>query len=173
MSFTSTRNQKQNHSRIAIVGVGAVGQHLGLALHTAGYPVDVLIDIDLKKAQTFAGVIHTQKTGSSVSEIPSETNIIFLTVPDDQIVAVATELAELPSLNQTHSAIHCSGALPANIMASLRDRGVRLLSFHPIASFTQKLQDDLFQDIYIGVEGDEDSLAIGRITTQFIMRENL
>ncbi len=161
MSLQSTKNQKPNRSQAAIVGVGAVGQHLGRALHQASYPVDVLIDIDLEKAQNLAKVIHTQKTGSLVSEIPDNTRVIFLTVPDDKIVAAATELAGLQFLNQTHTVIHCSGALPANIMAPLSDRGVQLLSFHPIASFTQELQDDLFRGIYIGVEGDEDALALG------------
>ncbi len=123
--------------------------------------MDIVIDIDREKAQHIAKGIHAQQAGSSVSDIPDDIRVIFLTVPDDKIVAAATELSGLRFLNQTHTVIHCSGALPANIMAPLRDRGVGVLSFHPIASFTQELQDDMFRGIYIGVEGDDDAIALG------------
>lgn len=86
-------------------------------------------------------------------------NIIFLTVPDDQIKPVVSELAAAEVKWDGRSVIHCSGNLTSGEFAVLKERGAMAASMHPIQTFTQGDGADRFQGITVSLEGDQELLS--------------
>src|SRR5262249_26502364 len=77
-------------------------------------------------------------------------DIVILAVPDDAISSTAARLA--PAVT-CQTALHFSGALPAEILAVLRDRGASVGSLHPLKVFAGSPSDD-WRDAFVAVEGD-------------------
>lgn len=87
-------------------------------------------------------------------------DVWFLTVPDTRIAGVAADLAGIAPEGPA-VAIHCSGFLPADEMAPLRDLGWTLASVHPVLSFAEpSVSVRQFPGVWCGLEGDEEAMAV-------------
>src|SRR5205814_8148276 len=62
-------------------------------------------------------------------------NIIFLTVPDDAIGPLCLEIANEGGWRAGQGVVHCSGALPSDVLQPARDAGTLIASFHPLQAF--------------------------------------
>ena len=60
-----------------------------------------------------------------------EAELIFITVPDDAIAAVAQSL----HLYSGQALVHTSGALPASVLAPAVAAGTDIGGFHPLVAF--------------------------------------
>lgn len=84
--------------------------------------------------------------------------MIFLTVPDDKVAAVAARLAALgESIPGSAAFVHASGALDLRVLALLRRRH-SVGSFHPLRSFPEPGPPEAFRGIVIGVDASSESL---------------
>ena len=89
---------------------------------------------------------------------PARPAVIFLTVPDDALPAVAVRLAALGEAIPTNAAfVHSSGALELGVLAPLRRRH-SVGSFHPLRSFPEPGTPEAFRGIVIGVDASSESL---------------
>lgn len=90
---------------------------------------------------------------------PQEENglgeLIFLTVPDDQIELIADRLSKL-SLNwENRSVAHFSGSHSSDLLQPLSAKGSAVASMHPLQTFTNGDTSSRFKDIWFTLEGDE------------------
>jgi predicted short-subunit dehydrogenase-like oxidoreductase (DUF2520 family) len=150
-----------NHNPVTIIGTGPVARSLGWALFQAGYPISSVIGQYPTQVRNLGKILHAQTSDLSVQEISKDSKIIILAVSDDQIISVSQELTKLDFLDSTCTVIHCSGALSADIMAPLRARKVKLMSFHPMMTFAQNSRRKSFRGVYIGIEGDSNAMPLG------------
>ena len=135
--------------KIGFIGAGKVGQSLGLLLRDQGY--------------TLAGFYTRQANGlqldqrlspvklySDLTKIIEDSDVIGITVPDDQIDMVISEIALLP-LDVTHKHyFHTSGA---HSIESMKILGNHIFSMHPLMAFPTVVDDvNRFKDIYFGIE---------------------
>ena len=157
----SNTQYHENRKTATIIGLGPVGRSVGWALYQAGYPVTSLVDTIPAKLRAIKRQFSSASTGTKVKVISSQTKIFVLSVPDDQITSVADQLAALEFLNKECIAIHCSGALEAEVMSPLRRHDVRLMSFHPMISFARNSRRRSLKGVFIGIEGDDDAVDIG------------
>jgi predicted short-subunit dehydrogenase-like oxidoreductase (DUF2520 family) len=87
-------------------------------------------------------------------------DVFLITVPDDQIAGVA---AELSSLSFTATALHTSGALSAEVLAPLRERGWRIGSVHPLMSVSDAREGDAaLRGGYWSIEADKTTLRLAK-----------
>jgi predicted short-subunit dehydrogenase-like oxidoreductase (DUF2520 family) len=100
-------------SKVGFIGAGRVGRGLSLALSRAGVPI--------------AGIADRK----SALQVFADADIVFLTVPDDAIAAVAGGLP----WNEAKSAVHCSGAAELSVLDAARNGGARVGGFHPLQMF--------------------------------------
>jgi predicted short-subunit dehydrogenase-like oxidoreductase (DUF2520 family) len=161
MSRAVNTNLEFEHPPVTIIGTGPVGRSIGWAFFQAGYPITSVIGLEADQVRYLRKQLQAKVGGQTVEEIPERTQIFVLAVPDDQIAAVAKDLAQLDFLNDRRIAMHCSGALGADVMESLTPRGVHLLSFHPMISFARGSRRRSFRNISVGVEGNQEAVAIG------------
>ncbi len=84
--------------------------------------------------------------------------MVFLTVPDDAVGAVAARLADLDEgVSDTVAFVHASGALELGVLAPLRRRHP-VGSFHPLRSFPEPGPPEAFRGIVIGVDASSEAL---------------
>jgi len=153
----------QQKMNIAIIGAGRLGSALAGALHKKGYRVNAVIDKDLSAAKKISSNINSKIYSSDIREIPG-VDVIFISVPDDSIGDVVGELErQFADKKLADFIYHTSGALISDVFAPLKKYGVSAASFHPIQTFSgAALESQKFQNIFIGIEGDERAVEIAK-----------
>ncbi|MBT9508217.1 Rossmann-like and DUF2520 domain-containing protein [Rhodoferax sp.] len=143
-----------------IIGGGRVGRTLGRLWHDRGaYLIqDVLTNsaASASEAIAFIGAGHV----AGALQTLRAADVWMLAVPDRQIAAVASGLAQTASANRPSIAFHCSGALASTELQPLRDLGWHVASAHCLLSFASPqaaLQQ--FPGTPCALEGDAAVLA--------------
>ena len=118
---------------IALVGAGRLGASLALALVGRGYRVTAVASRDPEAATRLAGRIDRAQT-PALADLPAASDLVFLTVPDREIAALARSI----EWQTGQGVVHCSGALGLDVLASAREAGGLVGCFHPIQSFPDR-----------------------------------
>ena len=151
--------------RVNIIGTGKVGTTL---LHLLRTRPDITVgDISsrhFESARQAAAVSGAGRAVESLDEM-APADLWLLTVPDDQIAATASVLADAragqggtPSI-----AIHCSGFFSSEELHPLRNIGWSVASCHPVLSFADPASAARqFPGTYCGIEGE--ARAVERIS---------
>jgi predicted short-subunit dehydrogenase-like oxidoreductase (DUF2520 family) len=148
-------------SPVAIVGAGAVGATLARGLQSCGYPVAAVLSRSTDTARTLADRVGASVADTVGTSLPPTVRLVFLCVPDDAIASVAEALAEVDHPWPDTIAAHTSGAQTAAALAPLARQDAATMSFHPMQTFAPDTSPEAFEDIVVGLEGDERALAAG------------
>lgn len=90
-------------------------------------------------------------------------DIFLIATPDDQIAACCARLVASGMVRPGVVVFHCSGALPAAVLAAAAACGAFTASIHPVRSFASPEQvARSFAGTWCGVEGDDAALAVLR-----------
>jgi predicted short-subunit dehydrogenase-like oxidoreductase (DUF2520 family) len=116
---------------IGIVGAGAVGTALGVALTRAGWPVHAVASRDGTRRERFRGLVDVARAFVDPEPLVEEVELIILAVPDDAIAPLAGTLR----MYSGQAMIHTSGALGADVLAPAMAAGTQVGSFHPLVAF--------------------------------------
>lgn len=157
--------------RIGFIGAGKVGVSLGKYFVAQG-PRSNCGDIQLtgyysknSASAKWAADFTDSQCYSDMMDLVSDSDWIFLTVPDGQIEVVAGELAKKITENLDSEILadkvfcHCSGAENSLLMESLREKGGCCYSVHPICAVSSKEFGYLaLKDACFTVEGDQKHL---------------
>ena len=125
--------------RVGFIGGGRVGRGLSLAFSRCGYDV--------------VGVAGRSPREKQI--IFENSAVIFLTVPDDALAAVARE----QPWRVGKSAVHCSGAAELSVLDHAKQAGAQVGGFHPLQMFADaEVSARGLKGCTIAVEG-QDPLA--------------
>ena len=116
---------------IGIVGAGAVGTALGVALSRAGWPIHAVASRDANRREHFRSLVEVSRAFADPEPLVEEVELIILTVPDDAIAPLAGGLR----MYGGQAMIHTSGALGAEVLAPAMAAGTQIGSFHPLVAF--------------------------------------
>ena len=145
------------HPRIGFVGAGRVANALGVIFRQAGWPVVAIATRDEANAARFLERVPGAHAGPSITAVTDDVDLIFVTVPDDVIADVATELR----LYAGQAAVHTSGALDSSVLEAARAAGTQLGSFHPMVAFAnQEAAVRSLPGSTIALEGDQELVAL-------------
>jgi predicted short-subunit dehydrogenase-like oxidoreductase (DUF2520 family) len=142
---------------IGIVGAGAVGTALGLALSRAGWPIQAVASRDPARRERFSRLVGGTRTFADATAILDEVELIILTVPDDALAPLAASLR----LYGGQALVHTSGALGAEVLRPAMAAGTQVGSFHPLVAFadTERAVAAL-HGATVAVEGDDQLVAL-------------
>lgn len=146
----------------AIAGTGAVGTALARRMAACGYPVAAVLSRTRANAEALATRVGASVASADWADLPADVRSVMLCVPDDAIAEVARRLRTTPHDWPATIVAHTSGALTARALAPLASAGSAVMSFHPLQTFTRDSSPTVFEDIYIGVEGDDLAVAWGQ-----------
>jgi len=158
----SKRSPSKARPSISIVGPGNLGTALTLTLRAAGYEVKSLIVRPKRPLQS-----HTRSLARKVKARvialgaePLATDIVWITVPDDAIAGVARVLAGSQGW-KGQIVFHSSGALTSDELASLRAKGARVASVHPMMTFVRGKVPEM-ANVSFALEGDAAAVRTAR-----------
>lgn len=144
---------------INLIGGGRVGKTLGRLLAREGScQVQDLLTRSTASAEQALAFIGA---GRAVSPMPDlrPADLWLLAVPDGQIAPVAAALAACDNLPPA-TVFHASGALCADVLKPLQDKGWRVASAHCLLSFASPpLALQQFAGTPCALEGDVQALA--------------
>lgn len=137
---------------IGIVGAGAVGTALGVALSRAGWPIHAVASRDPGRRERFRSLVDVVRVFADPEPILDEVELIILTVPDDAIGALAAALR----LYGGQAMVHTSGALGAEVLAPAMAAGTQIGAFHPLVAFADtELAVQALHGATVAIEGDD------------------
>jgi predicted short-subunit dehydrogenase-like oxidoreductase (DUF2520 family) len=117
--------------RIAFVGAGRVAGALGRGLARAGYAVTAIASRGAASADALAAAVPGCRAVRTPQEAADSADLVFLTVPDDAIAAVAASTAWRAGVG----VVHASGATEVDVLAPAAASGALTGGFHPLQNF--------------------------------------
>src|SRR3954466_16291553 len=152
-------------ARIGVVGAGRVGAVLAAALRSAGHDVVAAAGdsaASLHRIETLLpGVRHAKPT-----DVARSCDLLLLTVPDDMLENVVTQLVGAGAIREGQVVCHTSGRHGLAVLASATDVGARPIAMHPAMTFTgTELDLDRLTGCVFGMTagGGERELAEGLV----------
>ena len=154
-----TARKRKEKTAVSIIGSGRLGTALGVALLHRGYSVQSLVARGVQSARRAARLLDADVQVLAAKELHSllPVDIFLITVPDDQIASVASELSRLEF---TATALHTSGALSSDVLEPLQKRGWHTGSIHPLISVSHA--GDQIEGAFWSVEGDKTAVRLGK-----------
>jgi predicted short-subunit dehydrogenase-like oxidoreductase (DUF2520 family) len=147
--------------RVAIVGAGNLGSALAWSLQEAGYAIEAVIarsrGESLKQARRLARQVGARATIDMSSVCAG---LVWFCVPDGAIAAAAQSIAAQVEW-KGRVALHSSGALGSDELASLRKRGAAVASVHPLMTFVPGSRPSL-RGVSFALEGDAAAVRVAR-----------
>ena len=136
---------------IGIVGAGAVGSALGLALSRAGWPVTAVASRDKGRRERFRSLVPGTRAFAEANALLDEVELVVLAVPDDAIAQVAGGL----HMYGGQAMVHTSGLLGAEVLTAAMAAGTQIGAFHPLVAFadTERAVEAL-KGATVAIEGD-------------------
>ncbi len=133
--------------RLAFIGAGHLAHHLAPAFENAGHKVLAVNSRSTTSAQGLLNRLYEAEI-CDLDFHGLDLDMIFLTVPDDQIASISQLIDKQAIL------VHCSGAKPLSAIQNGHEQaGV----FYPIQTF-RKDKKLTFEHIPIGVEGTKPAI---------------
>ena len=142
---------------IGIIGAGAVGTALGVALQRAGWPIAAVASRDAGRRERFARLVPGVRVFAEAAALVDEAELIILCVPDDVLPVIARELR----LYGGQALIHTSGALGAEVLEPAMAAGTQVGAFHPLVAFADlERAVAALAGAAVAIEGDDQLAAL-------------
>ncbi len=143
---------------VTIVGAGRVGTTLAILLHKKGYRIASVISKRKTSAYKLAKLVKCSKSSTQVSDIAKATELIIISIPEENIKLIADEIAKKADVDfKTLNVFHTSGAHTSDDLINLNRKGSQVFSLHPIQTFPKEAalgnQLSKMKGIYYGFEG--------------------
>ena len=125
------RQQNQISPRIGFIGAGRVAKGLAWGMAQSGRRVVAAASRSPDSAAQLAARIAGCRALAHAQDVVDGCDLIFVTVPDDAIAAVAASLRWRKDV----AVVHCSGATEVVALASAARAGAQTGGFHPLQLF--------------------------------------
>ena len=126
------------------------------ALSKSGYNIVSMVSRDIDSAKSLAKKFQIKNYSNDLSSIPKSTRIFFLSVPDGEITEVVFGLSKLKMNFGQSIFIHLSGSENISALKSLKGKGAKIASLHPMQTFPSKNIVNL-NGVYAALEADNES----------------
>jgi predicted short-subunit dehydrogenase-like oxidoreductase (DUF2520 family) len=146
-------------TRIGFIGAGRLAASLAAGVRGAGYCVAGVASARPESARALALLLGSD--AASAQDVADTCDLIFVTVPDSAIAAVAAQVG----WRRRQAVVHCSGALSLDVLSPATDAGALAGCFHPLQSFPSREGDPTrFHGVTCGIEAAGDlGAALERI----------
>lgn len=143
---------------VGIVGAGAVGTALGVAVSRAGWPVAAVASRDAARRDRFTGLVPSARAYVEAAAILEDVELVILAIPDDAIAPLADSLR----LYGGQTMVHTSGLLGSEVLSPALAAGSHIGAFHPLVSFTADVERSVagIAGATIAIEADQAAIGL-------------
>ena len=144
--------------RIGFIGAGLVGTSLGI--YFKNNRLDVVGYYSRSKSSSERASILTDSIAfDSLQELADNSEILFITTPDDAIEEVSNTLCQKNLVKQGHIIIHTSGVHTSESLKNTKERRAFCYSLHPLFPFsTIEHSVKLLKNAFFTLEGDAEKI---------------
>lgn len=147
---------------LSIIGAGKVGSVLARFFKQKGWYIERIIDRSEEAAKALGAQVQSSRYSERIDSIRGDENIIMISVPDDVIAGVVSEIVMHARVSNSTAIFHTSGLHSSDTLLPLKEAGCTTFSLHPIQTFFSREMDErLCEGIGAGIEGDESGVAAG------------
>lgn len=129
-----------------------------VSLVDVGFTPSAIISGSEGSARSLADIVGADNFGTSYNILAEESELIVIAVPDDRLENVVAKLASALKFDSETLIVHTSGIQESNILDPLLQKGAKIASIHPAASFPQNKILPL-RDVRFGIEGNNSEEA--------------
>jgi predicted short-subunit dehydrogenase-like oxidoreductase (DUF2520 family) len=155
--------------KFSIIGCGRTGINLAVYLTEAGFKPSGFFSKSRSSAEKARKAVKGKgQIFNEAEQAGQNSDILFITTPDDTIEKVCSYIASKNGFKSNSSIFHLSGALSSKILTSAQGSAsgkgnINIGSIHPLQSFTpfEKGQTSPFAGINMSVEGTKEAVKIG------------
>ncbi|GAA0076408.1 DUF2520 domain-containing protein [Clostridium sp. CTA-5] len=138
--------------RVGFIGPGKVSVSLARYFTHKGIKLTGFYGKNVLNTQEAANITKS-KLYYNLEDLVKESDILFITTPDDIISTIDKQLSKFDLNNK--SFCHTSGSLSSNILINAKCSGALTYSIHPIFAFSSKNTDlKELGNIFFSVEGE-------------------
>lgn len=138
---------------IGFIGPGKVGVNLARYFTHNQLYITGFYGQNLRTVKE-ASILTNSKCYENIEDIINDSNIIFITTPDDIISVIDKELSKFDLKGKY--ICHCSGSLKCNVLSNVKSAGALIYSIHPICAFPNKnVNIKELEEIYFSIEGEK------------------
>jgi len=149
--------QELKSYRIGIVGAGALGGALAIALNKKGFCIIKIFSRSESSIRKLCSRLDDASLAKSVQEVSDNADIIFITTTDNAI-KLSVESA---SWVKGQIVIHCSGVSGLDVLSKAKIDGASVGSMHPLQPFSDMdLGSKNLNNITFGIDGDKFAMDI-------------
>nr|WP_151083621.1 DUF2520 domain-containing protein [Nocardioides cynanchi] len=142
--------------RVGVIGAGRVGAVLGSALRARGHEIVSVAgesDASLRRAADLLPGVPVAKP----TAVARSCDVLLLTVPDDMLANVVSQLAASGALHVGQYVVHTSGSHGLQVLRPATRVGARVVALHPALTFTGTARDlDRLAECVFGVTAGPD-----------------
>lgn len=142
---------------ITIIGAGAVGRSIALALFQQGARISAVYSQGGKSAKLLAKQCSADTFGAMNGAVRLSDTVI-IAVPDGAIPDVVRMLEGAKRKLTGQVFLHTSGALTSDELLPLKKCGAMIGSFHPLQTFPKSRKRTEFVGNWFAVEGDPNAV---------------
>ena len=113
--------------KIGFIGIGKMGKALALALAHSGYKITACHSRNVSSAEELISHVPDCHIVTTGQEVVNETDLVFITIPDDFIEGYTQNLL----IHKDQAIVHCSGSLPRGILNNSNSDTCITGMFHP------------------------------------------
>lgn len=120
---------------ISFIGAGKASTSLGVYFKNKGF--EIAGYLSKRKTSAEAASLKTEsKAFTSLYELIEDSNVIWITTPDDQIETVVKEISELRTFSREQKIVlHASGVHTTDILLPAKNAGYKTAAAHPLLAF--------------------------------------
>lgn len=146
-------------NNISFIGAGKVGTSLAKYFQSKGYNISGFYSKTESSLMDTCNFINT-KSFSNLKDLAFNSDLIFITTPDDMISHIWKELAVTGNLEGKFIS-HCSGSLSSRIFSNINNYGAYEFSLHPLWAFSDKYNSyKNLNSAYFSLEGNNNKLHV-------------
>src|SRR6266852_7183229 len=135
---------------LGFIGAGRVGTGLASGFARAGVEVLAVASRSVASAQALAKRVPGARV-CAPQEVADHVDVVFLTVPDDAIQAVASRI----KWRAGSACVHCSGAAELDALKKAAAAGALAGGFHPLHMFGEPGESDGLAGCTIALAGPD------------------
>ena len=119
---------------ISFIGAGKVGTALGVYFKQRGCEIAGYYSRTTQHAET-ASRLTNSEAFDDIQKLLQRSSMVWITVTDDALEAVANEIATMDIHQNIKAFIHTSGVHSSKILSSIHKKGFATYSLHPLMAF--------------------------------------
>lgn len=125
--------------RVGVVGAGAAGGAMALAMQASGYPLSGVFSRSESSARKLAGLLGDPDLCRSAEQILAESDWLMISTPDGTIREVCNRFAESSGFHSGQMVFHLSGAMAAEELSTAAEQGAEILALHPVQTLADPI----------------------------------